>query len=217
MRLRLHVDLGDADLDHVAGLDHLVRVLDEAVGELGHMHEAVLMHTDVDEGAEGGDVRHRALQEHADLEVLDVIDAVGKGRGPEFRTRVAAGFFQFSKDVLDRRQAEALVDEHLRVKLLQRRAVAHQRAHVPPAGRDDLLGDAIGFGMHRGRVKRLLAVRNAQEPGALLEGARTKARDLHQLLAAFGTGHWHRDARRSLRRRICRGRRRAREAARRRC
>jgi hypothetical protein len=29
----------------------------------------------------------------------------------KLRTRVAAGFFQFSEDVLDRRQAEALVDE----------------------------------------------------------------------------------------------------------
>ena len=85
---------------------------------------------------------------------------------------------------LDRRQAEALVDEHARIERLQRGAVAHQRAQVAAAGGDDLLGDAIGFGVHGRGVERLVAVGDAQEAGALLEGALAQPRHLEQFLAA---------------------------------
>ena len=42
------------------------------------MHEAVLMHADVDEGAERGNIRHDALELHAGLQVRDLVDAVRK-------------------------------------------------------------------------------------------------------------------------------------------
>ncbi len=71
-----------------------------------------------------------------------------------------------------------------RIERLQRLLVAHQRAHVAAAGRDDLLGDAIGFRMHGGGVERLAAVADAQEAGALLERARAEPADLQQILAA---------------------------------
>ena len=65
---------------HVARLDHLVRVLHEPVGQLADMDETVLMHADIDEGAEGRDVGHGAFQHHAGFQILDVLDAVGEGR-----------------------------------------------------------------------------------------------------------------------------------------
>ena len=49
---------------------------DEAVGELGDVDQAVLVHADVDEGAEGGDVGDRALEHHAGLQVGDLVDAL---------------------------------------------------------------------------------------------------------------------------------------------
>ena len=57
------------------------------------------MHADIDEGAEGRDIGDGAFQHHAGLQILDVVDAVGKGRGLEFGARVAAGLFQFGDDV----------------------------------------------------------------------------------------------------------------------
>ena len=93
----------------------------------------------------------------------------------KFRARVAARLFQFGDDVAHGRQAEALVDEGARIERLQRSAVAHQRAQIAAAGGDDLLGDAVGFRMHRRSIERLAAVRDAQEAGALLEGALVQA------------------------------------------
>ena len=67
MRLRLQIDLDHPDLDDVAGLDDLARILDEAVGQLRDVDEAVLVHADVDERAEVGDVGHDAFEQHARL------------------------------------------------------------------------------------------------------------------------------------------------------
>src|SRR3546814_2200342 len=58
------VDLQHLHLDDVAGLDHLARILDVAVGQRGEVDQAVLVHADVDEGAEGGDVAHHRPEEH---------------------------------------------------------------------------------------------------------------------------------------------------------
>src|SRR5690606_40742845 len=75
--LARHVDLQHLHLDDVAGLHHLARVLHVAVRQRGDVDQAVLVHADVDEGAEGGDVRHHAFQDHAFAQVLDVLDAGG--------------------------------------------------------------------------------------------------------------------------------------------
>ena len=61
--------------------------------------------------------------------------------------------------------------------------VAHDAAQIAAARGDDLAGHAIGFGVHRGRIERLGAVGDAQEPGTLLEGALAEARYLEQRLA----------------------------------
>src|SRR5699024_2910416 len=55
-------------LDDVAGLDHVTRVLDELVRHRRHVYQPVLVHTDIDEGAEGGDVADASFQHHADFE-----------------------------------------------------------------------------------------------------------------------------------------------------
>ena len=56
MRLRSASTLMHLDLHAVADLDHLGRILDEAVGQLADVDQAVLVHADVHEGAEGGHV-----------------------------------------------------------------------------------------------------------------------------------------------------------------
>ena len=66
-----YIHLHHLHLDDIPGFYHIPGVLDEGIRQRGNMHQTVLMHTDVDEGAEIGDVGDRAFKHHARLEVLD--------------------------------------------------------------------------------------------------------------------------------------------------
>jgi hypothetical protein len=68
--LARQVHLLHPHLDDLAGLDHLARVADELVRQLADVHQAVLVHAQVDEGAELRHVADRAFQHHAGLQVL---------------------------------------------------------------------------------------------------------------------------------------------------
>ena len=61
------INLLDPNLDRIADAHHVARVLDKAVGQLGDVHEAVLVYAHVDEGAKIHDVAHRAFELHAGL------------------------------------------------------------------------------------------------------------------------------------------------------
>ena len=67
--LAARVHLHHAHLHHVARLHHLARVLHEAVGQHRDVHQPVLVHADIHEGAEGGDVGDHAFEPHAGLQV----------------------------------------------------------------------------------------------------------------------------------------------------
>ncbi len=182
--LALEIDLQHPDLDHVARLDDLGRVLDEAVGQLGDVHQPVLVHADIDERAEGGDVGDDALQLHAGCQVLETLDALGEARGAERGPGIARGLLQLQQNVAHGRQAEALVDEIGGIERLERAAVASQRAQVAAAGRHDPPGERIGLGVHGGAIEGLVAFADPQEPGAQLERLVAQACHLHQLAAA---------------------------------
>ena len=181
--LALQVDFQHLDLDDLAGLDDGVRVLDEGVGERRDVHQAVLMDADVDEGAEGGDVGDDAFEDHARAQVADLFDAVGEGRRLELGARVAAGFFQFLEDVLDGRQAEALVGVFRRVEALEGAAVAEDFLDRLLEVDNDFFDHRVGFRVHRRAVERVVAVRHAQEAGGLLEGLVAEARHFLQRVA----------------------------------
>ena len=106
MALFVHLQDGDGDpllhLNHVGGRPH------EVVGKLAHMHQPVLMDADVDEGPEVRDVGDDSRQLHARLEVVDLVDSLGKGEGLELDARVAPGLGQLIQDVGQRRQADSL-------------------------------------------------------------------------------------------------------------
>ena len=65
------VDLEDADVDGLALGDDLARVLDVMGGELGDVHEALDAGEDLDEGAEGHDLRDAPLDDVVLVVVLD--------------------------------------------------------------------------------------------------------------------------------------------------
>ena len=49
------------NLNHVTDFEHLRGVLYLPVGNLGHVHKSVLMHTDVDKSAEVNHISHRSV------------------------------------------------------------------------------------------------------------------------------------------------------------
>ena len=92
------------------------------------MHEPVLVHADVDEGAEVRHVGHDAGADHAGLEVLQSMDVVAKGEGDEAGARIAAGLFQLLDDVVEGERASGL-------ELLAQRALPPELGEVPAAER----------------------------------------------------------------------------------
>src|SRR6185437_11565054 len=177
------VDGQDLDLDHVAGLGDVARVGDERVRHRGDVDEAVLVDADVNERAEGGDVRHDAFEAHAGLQVAEGLHALGEGRGLELGPRVAAWLFEFLKDVGDRGQAERLVGELGRVEPAQRLAVADEGRHIGAGLRQDAADHRVRLGVHARGVERVVAALDAQEARALLEGLRAEPGDVLELLS----------------------------------
>ena len=199
MRCRGMSTRQDLDLHDVAGLDDVVGVGDEVLGQRGDVHEAVLVDADVDERAERGDVGDDALQDHARLEVAEGVHAVGEGGGLELGPRVAAGLLQLLEDVVDGGEAERLVGELGRVEAAQRLGVADQRADVFVGLLQDAADDRVGLGVHAGGVERVVAAADPQEARALLERLGAEPGHVAQVLAGGERAASRRGARRSRR------------------
>src|SRR5256885_881671 len=173
--LARHIDLQHLDLDDLAGLDDLARVLDELVAHLADVDQAVLVHAQVHEGAELGHVADRALQRHAFLEVLDVFHAVIEAGDDEVRARVAAGLFQLAQDVLDGDGTELLAHELLGLQALEHLGAAHELVHALARGGNDAFDHGIGFRVHARHVQRVVPAADAQKACGLLEGLGAQA------------------------------------------
>ena len=74
------------------------------------VHQPVLVHADVHEGPESGDVGHRALEHHAGLQVA-IFSTPSWNVAVSNRARVAARLLQLRQDVRHGGQPEALVRE----------------------------------------------------------------------------------------------------------
>ncbi len=149
------------------------------------MHQAVLVHADIDKGAKVGDVGHRAFEDHPRQQVVHGFHAIGELRGFKFRTRVAARFFQLFDDVGDGRHAETLVGKLGGFQTAEFAAVAHQIFQRLLSGRQNAFNHRVGFRVHGGSVQRVIAVVNAQEARALLERFRPQTTYLQQLLSVL--------------------------------
>src|ERR1700742_3266112 len=73
--VRLVVDLDDLDLDGLADVEHLGRVIDPPPGDIGDMQQAIDA-AEVHERAVVGDVLDHAVEDHAFLEALDQLTAL---------------------------------------------------------------------------------------------------------------------------------------------
>ncbi len=164
-------------------LDHIIGILDIAVGQLRDMHQAVLMDADIDEGAEVGDVGHDARKLHARHEVVDGMHAGVELERLGFAARVEAGLLQFLHDIVERRHAHRLGDIAVEVDAAACGRVLHQVTHAAAAVLGHVLHHGVALRVDGAGVERVLGAGDAQEAGALREGGRTEARHFLQLLA----------------------------------
>ena len=113
--------------------------------ELAHVDEAVLVHADVHEGAERGDVRDQPGEDHALLQVLELRDVVAEARLLEALPWIPAGLLELGDDVAQRGLAAALV--HVAAEL----DLAHQLPAADEAGgfraTYDLVMKWVNFGI----------------------------------------------------------------------
>ncbi len=186
-----HVYRKDFDAHHIAERHHLGGVFDEALGgELGDMHKAILVHADVHERAEIGDVAHRAGENHVGLEVVDGQHILSEHGGVEGVTNVAAGLLQFADDVQKGGLSHVEFGADLSDALLF--DAGREVGEVPCADvvlgvvehGEQRAGTVVGFGVDTGVVQNLRAAGDAQKAGALLVGFGADAGHLGQL----GTG-----------------------------
>ena len=97
----IHVNLQHLHADLLVQMNYFVRVFDVMVSHLTDMDEAVLVHADVDEGAEGGDVGDDAVEGHPDAQVVDGADVLVELEGFKGLAWVTAGLVQLGEDVVD--------------------------------------------------------------------------------------------------------------------
>ena len=147
------------------------------------MYQTILMHPDVDEGTEVGDVGHDAFEHHPGLQVGDLLDAFAKARGDELAAGISAGLLELGEDVAHGGQPEPFVDEDLWRQVRERIATADDLRGGLAHAFEDPLHHRIGLGMHRRRIERVVAARDPQEAGRLFEGLVAQPRYLAQRLA----------------------------------
>lgn len=95
------IDLQDAHLEPIAYMGYLGWIANEPFRQFRHVHQAVLVHPNVNEGTKSCHVGHDALQNHPRLEIFNAANVVSEARRFKGRTRVAAGLLQFRQNVVD--------------------------------------------------------------------------------------------------------------------
>ncbi len=80
------------------------RVLHERIGQGRNVDQAILVHTDIDEGTKVYVAPH--LEHHALAQILDVLDALGEACRLELGAWISARLLQFLEDVTHGRHAK---------------------------------------------------------------------------------------------------------------
>ena len=134
------------------------------------MYKAILVHTDVDEATELRDVRHDARQNHAHLQVFQLVHIVVELESLRLSTRVAARLLQLVHDVGERWHAHLRSDIALQVDTFLALLVLDQLADGTAGVLSHLFHQGIALGVHGSVVQRVLGIGYAQESRTLLVG-----------------------------------------------
>ena len=149
------------------------------------MNQAVLMDTEVDECTELRDVADGTFKDHADLQILDVLNTVIEPRDLEVGARVTPRFFQLGKNVLHGDSAKFFVGKGFRLQCADHFAAAHHLPRRTLQRCEHALDHRVSFRVHARFVQGVVASTDAQKPGSLLESLGPEPANLHQLLAAL--------------------------------
>ena len=136
-------------------LTTLARVLHELVGQLRYVHQSILMHADIDEGAECRHVRHDALKHHAGPQIRDFLDPLLEFGRLELGPRIATGLLKLNQNIGDGRSAETLVGKLFGIQRFQECAVADHSLDRPLRRLSDALDDLVGLGMNGRSIERV--------------------------------------------------------------
>ena len=169
-------------MHNVTHLHHIPGVFHEAVGKLRNMHQAVLMHTDVNKGSESRHVRDDALKLHARGEILKFVHTFGKLGRFKFRTRIAPRLFQFDNDVGHCRKPKTVIREVCGIKTVKHFRVADQRSHGKSRLFNDFFNHRIRLGVYGRGVQRICPARNSQKARGLLKRLGAEPWHVHQRL-----------------------------------
>ena len=148
------------------------------------MDEAVLAHADVDEGAEGRDIRDDPRTDHARLQVLDPREVLAEGEGLPGTARIGSGTLDLGGDIGRglRAQLPAQRLAGVAAQTLRRgRAAAEQDFERCAVGGRERLQRRLPLGMDARRVERRVAADHPDEAGDLLPCARVEPRRLDEL------------------------------------
>ena len=170
------VQADNGEFPHVAYLDRFHGVTHELVRKLGDMDQRAFLDADVDKGAEIDDVLHLARDLHALLEVGEVEDALREYGRRQVFAGVAVGFLQFDDDVVEGGVAH-------RVFFAQGFALLVVGIGSSLDELEYFRREGVVFGVNPGVVELVVAFRDLEEAGALLEGFFAQAGNLGQHVA----------------------------------
>jgi len=119
------VNLQHLDTNDIAGLRDCAWVFHISIGHRGDVHQPVLMDPDIDKGAERGDVGHDTFENHAGLQILELIHSFAEACRLEDRARIASGLLELRQNIGDGRHSEVGVRECLRVEPTEYRCITN--------------------------------------------------------------------------------------------
>lgn len=88
------IDIEHLDIYNIANTHCLERVLDEFVGNLGDVHQSVLMDANIHKHAKINDISNCALQDHIGLEILHLKDITSQDGLWHVFARVPCGLLE---------------------------------------------------------------------------------------------------------------------------
>jgi hypothetical protein len=95
------VNLQHLDTNDITGLRDCSWIFHIGIGHRGDVHQPVLMDPDIDKGAERGDVGHDTFENHAGLQILELIHSFAEACRLESRSRITSGFLEFCQNIGD--------------------------------------------------------------------------------------------------------------------
>src|SRR5512139_3515680 len=137
--IEVHTEHRDADF--LVDFDDVRGILDKTVRKLADMDEPILMDANVDKDTKSRDVRDDPGEFHPRPYVLQFFHSLCESKRFVLVSRVAAGFGEFRKDIIQRGKTHVFSNIVFQVDSLPERLVAHQIQHrtvqVSGHGMDD--------------------------------------------------------------------------------